>query len=330
MRARLLTERVLLAALALLAGSIAVQAADSAQSYPSKPIHLIVGFAAGGGNDIIARVVAQKMFEGGQPVVVENKPGGGGIVSADYVAHAAADGYTLLVGATGAVAVNPVVYETLPYDVLRDFAPITNMVQFPLLLTVKGGGPIASVKELVAAANANPAKSNYAAPSASFQLVDELFKAKAGIKSMEYVAYKSTTEGLTALMSGEVLMAIIDPGPAEGLIKSNQVRGLAVTSDKRMKQYPDIPTMAEAGIHDMNVTFFSGLFAPKKTDPAIVKKVQVELARVLKLPDVRQRFDGLALDPVGDTPEDFTRRISAEIKRWTEINKAAKIKLHLR
>ena len=298
---------------------------DAAKDYPNKPIHMIVGFAAGGGNDVIARIVAQQMSTLlGQQIVVENKPGAGAIIATELVARAPADGYTILVGATGAMTVNPAVYAKLGYDTLRDFAPISTMAAFPLILVVQASSPIHSVADLVAYARANPGKSNYGAPSASFQLVDELFKMKTGIPA-EYVAYKGSNEAATAVMSGEVLMQISDPGPVAGLIKGGKLRGLAVTAEKRMSDFPDIPTMAEAGVHDMNVSFWSGLFAPAATPPAIVAKLHDTTVRALQAPDVQEHLRALALDVVSSTPAEYRQKIAKEITQWTEVAKKADI-----
>jgi tripartite-type tricarboxylate transporter receptor subunit TctC len=298
---------------------------DAAKDYPNKPIHMIVGFAAGGGNDVIGRIVAQQMSTLlGQPIVVENKPGAGAILATELVARAPADGYTILVGATGAMTVNPAVYATLSYDTLRDFAPISTMAAFPLILVVQASSPIHSVADLVTYAKANPRKSNYGAPSASFELVDELFKMKTGAPA-EYVAYKGSNEAAAAVMSGEVLMQISDPGPVAGLIKGGKLRGLAVTADKRMSDFPGIPTMAEAGVHDMNVSFWSGLFAPAATPPAIVNKLHDTTVRALQAPDVQQHLKALALEVVGTTPDAYRQAIAKEIKQWTEVAKAANI-----
>lgn len=318
----------LAAVLAMLVGATARAETNAAQNYPNKPIHLIVGFAAGGGNDVIARIVAEKMSATlGQPIVVENKPGAGAILATELVARAPADGYTLLVGATGAMTVNPAVYEKLSYDTLRDFAPISTMAAFPLILVVKPSQPFHSVADLVAYAKANPRQSNYGAPSASFELVDELLKMKTGMPA-EYVGYKGSNEAATAVMSGEVLMQISDPGPVAGLIKGGELRGLAVTAAKRMSDFPDIPTMAEAGVHDMDVSFWSGLFAPKATPPAIVNKLHDATVKALATPDVHQKFKALAVEVVSSTPDAYRQAIAKEIKQWTEVAKAANV--HLR
>lgn len=316
-----------LALATLLWGSTASAQTDAAKGYPDRPIHLIVGFAAGGGNDIIARVVGQQMSAIlGQPILVENKPGAGAILATELVARAPADGYTLLVGATGAMTVNPAVYANLSYDTLRDFAPISTMAAFPLMLIVKSSTPFQSVAQLVAYAKANPRKSNYGAPSASFELVDELLKMKTGMPA-EYVAYKGSNEAATAVISGEVLFQISDPGPVAGLIKGGQLRALAVTADKRMSDFPDVPTMAEAGVRDMDVSFWSGLFAPAATPPAIVNKLHDATVQALQSADVRARFKALALDAVSTTPDEYRQKIAQEITQWTAVAKAANIHL---
>ncbi|MBV8534059.1 MAG: tripartite tricarboxylate transporter substrate binding protein [Alphaproteobacteria bacterium] len=317
-----MTTRAMAGLVVVLAAAWALPASaqsDAAKDYPTKPMHMIVGFAAGGGNDVIARIV-------GQQIVVENKPGAGAIIATEIVARAPADGYTILVGATGAMTVNPAVYAKLSYDTLRDFAPISTMAAFPLILVVQSSSPIHSVADLVAYAKANPSKANYGAPSASFQLVDELFKMKTGIPA-EYVAYKGSNEAATAVMSGEVLMQISDPGPVAGLIKGGKLRGLAVTAEKRMSDFPDIPTMSEAGVHDMNVSFWSGLFVPAATPPAIVTKLHDTTVRALQAPDVQEHLKALALDVVSSTPAEYRQAIAKEITQWTEVAKKADIHL---
>src|SRR6516165_1093467 len=228
---------------------VAVQPAaaeDDAARYPTRPIHIIVGFAAGGGNDVIARIFAQKLSEDlGQPVIVENKPGAGAIVATDYVAKSVADGYTLLVGATG-MAINQSIYAKLPYDSLRDFVAISELVTYPLLLVVGASSPIKSVNDLVAYARANPDKTNYASSSASFQLVTELFKQKTGAP-MQAIPYKSANEMVLAVVSGQVTTTIADSGPVSPQVKAGTVRALAVTAPRRMADFPDVPTMKEAG-----------------------------------------------------------------------------------
>jgi tripartite-type tricarboxylate transporter receptor subunit TctC len=299
---------------------------DPAKSYPSKPIHIIVGFAAGGGNDILARIIGQKLTEGlGQPVVIENKPGAGAIIATEYVARAPADGYTVLVGASGAMVINPAVYTKLPYDTLRDFVPVSMIASFPLFLVVNPSLPAKNVQDLIAYAKAHPDKASYGGASAAFQLATERFKMKTGTK-MEFVAYKGSNESIAAVMSGELLLTIVDSPAAANMIKSGQVRALAVTSPQRSDQFPDVPTMAQAGVKDVETALFSGLFLPAATPKPIVTKLQNEIIRIVKLPDVRDRLKGLSSEPVGDTSEQFRAVIAKEIPQWTAVAKAANIK----
>ena len=305
----------------------ALGAAAQAQDYPTKPIRLIVGFGAGGGNDIFARLIAPKLSERlGQPVLVENKPGAGGTIAADLVAKSAPDGYTLYVGATGAMTISPAVFTKLPYDTLRDFAPVSMIADFPLLLTVNADAPVKTVKELVAYAKANPDKANYASSSPAFQLPTEQFKQKTGAP-MERINYKSSGEMLTAVVSGEVLMAIADVPPIMGHLKAGRVRALAVTGAKRLADLPDVPTMAEAGVPDLEVRLWSGLFAPAATPAGIVKKLEAAMMAAIKSPDVHKRLKELQVDPSGNTSEEFRRLVAAELVRWAAVAKAANIKL---
>jgi tripartite-type tricarboxylate transporter receptor subunit TctC len=296
-------------------------------AFPNKPIHIIVGFAAGGGNDVIARIVAQKMTEHyGQPVLVENRTGAGGIIATEYVQRAAADGYTILTGPMGIMGVNPAVYSKLAYDPLKDFVAVSEIASFPLIMLVNPGSNIHSIKELVEYAKAHPDKANYAAPATTFQLTMELFKLKTGAP-FEFIAYKGSNVSVTAVISGEALASIIDSGPAAPPLKNGQVRGLAITSAQRSPDFPDIPTMAEAGVPDMNVVSWSGFFVPAGTPKDVVKVLQDETIRIVKLPDVRERMHSLGLDPVGNTSEEFTKLIGADIARWTAVAKAANIHL---
>ena len=313
-------------ALASLVAAAACAQDDPARNFPSRPVRIIVGYAAGGGNDIVMRIIAPKMAEGlGQPVVVENKPGAQAIVAAEYVAKAAPDGYTLLMGASGPIAMNPATYSKLPYSPLRDFAPISMIGSFPLIMVVNSGLPIRSVKELVAYAKANPDKANYGASAAPFQLASELLNLRTGAR-FAYIPYKGSNESINAVMSGQVTMTIADPPPATGPLAGGRVRGLAITAAMRHPAWPDLPTMAEAGIPDIEIVLWSGLLAPAGTPAAIVRKLQDEVARVVRLADIRERLAGLAIDPVGNTSEEFARIIAADIAKWTAVAKAANIK----
>jgi tripartite-type tricarboxylate transporter receptor subunit TctC len=298
---------------------------EDVSKYPSRPIRIIVGFAAGGGNDVIARIYAQKLSEDlGQPVIVENKPGAGAIVATEYVSKAAPDGYTLLVGASG-MAINQSLYAKLPYDSVRDFVAISELASFPLLMIVNASSPIKSVAELVAYAKANADKMNYATSSATFQLVTELFKQKTGAP-MQAIPYKSANEMVLAVVSGQVTTTIADSGPVSPQVKAGAVRALAVTAPKRMADFPDVPTMREAGA-DVDAIIWTGVFAPKATPPEIAKKLEGEFMKIAKLPDVAARLKAIGVDAVGTSTDEFTKIIQNDIARWGDLVRSANIKI---
>ena len=316
-----------LGSIVLAAAAIAsASAQEDPSKYPTRAIHIIVGFTPGGGNDIIARIVGQKLSESlGQPVVIENKPGGGAIVATEYVAKSTPDGYTLLVGASGAMAINPAVYAKLPYNSIGDFTPISELGSFPLILVVNASSPIKSVADLVAYAKANPDKTNYASSSAAFQLATELFKQKTGAP-MQVIPYKGANDSVMAVISGQVTAAFVDSGPVSGQIKGGQVRALAIAAPKRMEDFPDVPTMKEAGA-DVEAVLWSGIFVPKATPAAIVKKLQDEFMRIVRLPDVIARLKPLGIESVGNSSEEFARILAADIARWTDVARAGNIKM---
>jgi tripartite-type tricarboxylate transporter receptor subunit TctC len=308
-------------ALALLAG-----AAQGQDSYPGKPVRILVGYAAGGGNDIIVRVMQPELQKGlGQPVIIENKPGAQGIIAAELAARSAPDGYTIMMGPSGPMTINPATYSKLPYSPTRDFAPISMICEFPLLVTVDAKLPINSVKELIDYAKANPGKSNYASSAGIFQITTEMFKQRTGT-AIEMIPYKSSGESVQAVVGGQVMMTIVDPPPATGALKGGTLRALAVTSGKRHPSWPELPTLIEAGVPDMEVPVWTAFFAPAKTPPAIVARLQQEVARVVQTQDVRDRFAAMGLDPVGGSSEDLGRRMARDIEKWTAVAKAANIK----
>jgi tripartite-type tricarboxylate transporter receptor subunit TctC len=313
-----------LAAAVLLAAGVPAAWSQSADTYPNKPIKFIVGYAPGGGNDLLARIVAQKMQEGlGQPVIVENRPSNAAIIGTLAVAKAAPDGYTLAVGASGPFVFNAALYSKLPYDARKEFAPISLIGTFPLLLMVQGTSPYKSVADLVAFTKASPEQSNYGASAASFRLATELLKAKTGIKG-DYIPYKGSAETIQAVAAGQLTMTLVDTGPAAGALKGGLLRALAVTSPKRLPAYPDVPTMSEQGI-DLTIQLWTGLLAPAGTPDAIVRKLNAEVQRILKLPDVRERILALNIEPQGSTPEQMTQLIAREIELWSGVAQANKI-----
>jgi tripartite-type tricarboxylate transporter receptor subunit TctC len=301
-------------------------AAIAQETYPSKPIHILIGYAAGGGNDIIVRVMQPELQKGlGQPVIIENKPGAQGIIAADLSAKAAPDGYTIMMGPSGPMTINPATYSKLPYDPVRDFTPISMICSFPLIVAVDPKLPINSVKELISYAKANPAKANYASSAGIFQITTEMFKQRTGT-AIEMVNYKSSGESVQAVVAGQVMMTIVDPPPATGPLKAGTLRGLAVTSGKRHPSWPQLPTLIEAGVPDMEVPVWTAFFAPAKTPPAIVARLQKEVARVVQTAEVKERFAQMGLEPVGGSSEDLGRRVANDIAKWTAVAKAANIK----
>jgi len=301
----------------------AVAQGDGAAGYPKQPIKMLVPFAAGGGNDIIARVVGQKLGERlGQPVLIENRTGGAGFVAVNAMLGSPADGYTLLVAPNSVMVFNPVLYEKLPYDPLKSFAPITRMAAFPFYLAVSAELPVKNVAELVAYGKANPAKANYGGTSGVFQLVTEQFKQKTGAP-FEYVPFKSTAEVATAVLNGQVTMSLIDPPPLLAHLKAGKIRLLAISTAKRSTDFPDVPTMAEAGVDGVVV---AGLVAKAGTPAGIVKKLEAEVNAIIKLPDVTERFKQLSVYAVGGSAEDFAADVARQIPLWKEVAQKANIK----
>jgi len=294
--------------------------------YPTRPIRIVVGFTPGGGNDIIARVFGQKLSESlGQPVIIENKPGAGAILATEYVARSAPDGYMLLVGASGAMVINPAVYEKLSYDTVRDFKPVSELGSFPLILIVNSKSPFKSLADLVAYAKANPDKANYSSSSAAFQLATELFKQKTGVP-MQMIPYKGANDSVTAVISGEVTATIADAGPVTSQVTGGNARALAVAAPKRVESLPEVPTMKEAGA-DVEAVLWSGIFVPAATPPEIVAKLEAEFIRIARLPDVVSRLKLLNIDSIGNSSEEFSRIIAADLERWKAVARAGNIKM---
>jgi tripartite-type tricarboxylate transporter receptor subunit TctC len=298
-----------------------------AQVYPWKPIHIVVGFPPGGGNDIIARLVGAKMQEAwGQSVVIDNKPGANSIIAAEFVAKSAPDGYTLLVNATGGMSVNPVLYSKLPYDSLKDFVPISMVGSFPLVLVVNPSVPAKSVQELVTYLKANPGKLNYSSGSTAFQVATEMFKQMTGT-DIKHIPYKGSAASISAVMAGDVQMTIVDSPPLVPQLKSGRVKALAVTSAKRAPAMADLPTIAESGVPGYEMVLWIGVFAPAGTPPDIAAKLNAEVVRIVNLPDIRQRLDGMGVGPLGNTSQQMAEWIRREIARYGPVVKAAGIKV---
>jgi tripartite-type tricarboxylate transporter receptor subunit TctC len=291
--------------------------------YPNKVIRMIVGFAAGGGNDIFARLIVQKLTERtGWTVIIENKPGAGGRLAADYAAKEAPDGYTILVGASGAMAIGPIIYKT-GYDTLKSFEPVTMIADFPLILVVHPDHPAKTVKDLVEWTKANPDKANYSSSSPAFTLPTELFKLRTGAKGVG-IPYKSSGEMLLGVVSGNATMAIIDPPPTTAQVQAGKLRALAVTGAKRTRELPDVPTLAEAGVSGVQVGLWSGFFVPTGTPKPIIDRLAKELGEVVRT-SAREQLIGMAVNPGGNTPEEFRSLIADEIKMWQAVVQEGKL-----
>ena len=314
-------------ALALIAPLTAWAQQNAAAGYPRQPIKLVVGFTAGGGNDIQARLMGQKLTERlGQPVIVENKAGAGGNIAAEFVARAAPDGYTLLVTPMATMLINPAVYSKLPYDPIKSFTPIVQLSSFSLFQAVNASHPARTVAELVTWAKANPDKANYGSPASIFQMTAEMFNMQMGTKFV-HIPFKSSGEVIAALQNGQVSMAFIDAAPLMAQVSAGRLRVLATTGAKRWPELPNAPTMQEVGVKGVEVEAFSAIVGPNGIAPAIVKRLETEANLVLKSPEVVERFGKMGLVVVGGTAEAFGAKVARELPRWKQAAKDAKIKL---
>lgn len=325
-----LRRAMLLAAGSLAVGCVVAQTASTgaALAYPSKPIRIIVPFPPGGGNDVIARIVGQKLSERlGQPVIIDNKGGGNGVIGLNALAQAAPDGYTLGVGAAGPMAVNPSLYENLSYDPLRDFVPITNMVNFPLLLVAHPSLKAKNMTELIALAKAQPGKIFYASPGSgnSGHLAGELFNSLARVQTT-HVPYRGQGPAVTDLLAGQVQLLYSSIPSVIGYVKDGKLNALAVGSARRVGSLPAVPTIAESGVPGYEAYSWVGMIAPANTPKEIVVRLHREIADILKLKEVEERLNQQGAIPVGDTPEQFGAYISAEMKKWGAVVKSANIK----
>jgi tripartite-type tricarboxylate transporter receptor subunit TctC len=308
----------LLAAIAL----AACAATALAQPYPSRPVRLIVGFAPGGGVDINARMLAPKLSEYlGQQVVVENVPGAGTNIANERVAKSAPDGYTLLIN-TAALAINMSLYRDLPFDALRDFAPVSVFSESPNVLVVNAKLAAQNVKELVAMARSAPGKLNYssAGVGTTQHLAAELFKLRTGT-FMVHIPYKGTAPSMTALISGEVDLSFANVPSIQGHLKSGRLRALAATAPRRDPQLPEVPTMKEAGVEGVEVVVWYGVLAPAGTPREIVQKLADGIQRATRDADIRKRMLEQGAEPVGNTPEEFSKLLREEVARWAEVVK---------
>jgi tripartite-type tricarboxylate transporter receptor subunit TctC len=316
------------AAFAIALSSLPAAAQDAAANYPNRPIRLIVTFTPGGPTDIIARAVGQKLAEAwGQPVVVDNRPGAGGNIGMDIVAKSPADGYTLVLGSFGPMIISPAVYSKLPFDTLKDFAPITLAATSWFFLVVNPAVPAHSLKELIALAKAKPGQitfssSGNASPS---HLGGELLKNLAAV-NLTHVPYKGGAPAVAAVIGGEVQMAIESPPPIVPQVKANRLRALGAARANRSTLLPDVPTTKEAGLPGFEVGSWYGFLAPAGTPKPIIDKLYAEMVKGINTQELRDRFTGVGAEPVANTPAEFAGFIRDELKRWEKVIRAAGVK----
>jgi tripartite-type tricarboxylate transporter receptor subunit TctC len=314
------SRAIAIAALGLAAG------AHAQSGYPSKPIRLVVGFPPGGGMDLSARVYSAKLQESmGTPVLVENRPGATGIVAGEVVAKSAPDGYTLLVGASGQMTINPVIIPKHPYDTVRDFAAITTLAQFPMVIAVNPSFPAKSLAELIAIARAKPGELNYSHGGATHQVAAEMFNQAVGI-TMRNIPYKGGAPAVNAAVAGDVPIVVVDSAAASAQIRAGRLRALAVTSAARTPLVPDTPTVAESGVPGYDIAVWAGLFAPAGTPPATIARLYQETLRTMSTPDTKEKLRGIGMDPGGLAPEELSAMIKADIAKYAVIVRAANIK----
>jgi tripartite-type tricarboxylate transporter receptor subunit TctC len=299
--------------------------AHAQTDYPNRPIRMIVGFGAGGGNDIFARLVAAKASEIlGQSVVVENKPGAGGRLAAEYVANQPADGYTLLIGASGAMSIAAAIYPDLKYRPTETFTPLAEIGSFPLVLVVGTDNAAKNVQDLIAQAKQHPEKANYPSTSPAFTIAMEQLKLKSGMPGV-MIPYKSSNEMILSVMEGQAMMAIVDPPPAVPQVKAGKVKALAVTGAVRSAELPDTSSMAESGYPGVDVQLWSGIFAPAAVPAPIIAALEKALNSAIRDPNVSDKLNAMAVMPGGGVPSDFKRMIEADIVKFTGIVKAANL-----
>jgi len=311
------------AALALVALASPAQAQSP---YPSKPIRIVVGFPPGGGMDLSARVYSAKLQEAlDTPIVVENRPGGTGLLAGEHVAKSAPDGYTLLVGASGQMTINPVLIAKHPYDPVRDFAPITTLAQFPMVIAVNPSFPAKTLAELIALARSRPGELNYSHGGATHQVAAEMFNQAVGIQ-MRNIPYKGGAPAVNAAVAGDVPIVVVDSAAANAQIRAGRLRVLAVTSAQRTPLVPDTPTVAESGVPGYDISVWAGLFAPAGTPSAIVTRLYREATRAMTSPDTLEKLKNIGMDPGGMAPEQLAATIKADIAKYGAIVKAAGIR----
>ncbi len=300
----------------------------AAQDYPSRPVRIIVPFAPGGATDVPTRLIAPKMSESlGQPVVIENRTGAGGIIGIEAVAKSAPDGYTVLMASNAEYAMHPAIYPKLPYNPLRDFIPISIVAEQPMVVAVGAGSPYASLAELIAAAKAKPGAISYstAGTGSTSHVLTELFAAEAGIKLL-HIPYKGGAPASAAVASGEVAMSLVGMSSVLQFVKGGKAKALGIMRSRRVAAYPDWPTVEEAGVKGVDDSIWVGMAVPSGVSRDIVTRLAAEVSRALRATDVRERFAALGIEPVGSTPEEGAARMRRESVRYEKVIRAANIR----
>jgi tripartite-type tricarboxylate transporter receptor subunit TctC len=298
-----------------------------ADDYPSRPIRIVVPYAPGGGADSVARVVAKRVSETiGQPIVIENRGGAGSIIGTELVAKAEGDGYTLLLGQSGPISINPAVYQDLRYDPVKDFAPITMTTAYPYILAVNAKLPVKSLQELVALARSKPGSMNYGTTGigAANHLVTELFSSKAGLK-MTHIPYRGTALAVADLIGGQVDVVFSDPISVLPHIQAGTLRALAVTSRERSPVVPEVPTIAESGYPGFDAIAWHGILAPAGTPPNVIKRLNSEIVSALQHAETKTLLVNQAMQTVGNSPEEFAAFIKQDIAVWKAVAKEADV-----
>jgi tripartite-type tricarboxylate transporter receptor subunit TctC len=310
----------------IVAAVLAAASARAQTDYPTRRVRLVVGFAAGGGNDIFARLVGAKLSEIlGQPVFIENRPGAGGRLAAEYVSNQSGDGYTLLVGASGQMSIAAAIYPDLKYHPTKTLIPLAMMGSFPLIMVIGPDSLSGNVKELIEWAKQHPDKANYPSTSPAFTIAMEQLKLKSGMPA-EMIPYKSSNEMILSVINGQTMTAIADPPPTVPQVKGGKVKALAVTGAERLAELPDVPSMAEAGYPGVDVHLWSGIFAPAAMPSALVAKLEKALNESIRDPGVSAKLKNLAVTPGGGPAAEFRRMIEADIVKFRDIVKTANLR----
>ena len=294
--------------------------------YPSRTVRIVIGFGAGGGTDTVARIFAQKLQDAiGGTILVENKPGAAGRIAPETVAKSTSDGYTLLGAAAGAMTIGTAIWDRIPYDIFKDFAPISMIADYPMLVLVSKSHPAQTIAELVTWLKANPDKANYPTPSPVFTLPIEHFKLKTGAPGTA-ISYRSSNESITSLLSGQTAFAFVETPAAVQQVATGNLRALAVTVPSRIPVLPDVPTLAEAGVPEVVAGTWFALMAPAATPVPIVKKLEAAARRIAASDDFKARLKDLSGTSIGSSADELTAQMHAEVKRWSVVVKTANIK----